>query len=272
MGTRSRLVVAFVLLLAPGVAGATCPEKVHASRLELLLDDAEAAWSRLDTDTFGKVADQLAAEIPCLAEPPDRAFAARYHRLQGLRAFAARDSVRARSAFAASRRLEPAALLPSTFAPAGHPIQDTFVALPTEAVTTRPVPPPTDGNVYFDAAKTRERPANVPTLFQWRDASGAVRATAYVWPTEPLPAYPSKRPGVSPRPVLLGAAGATGVLALGLTATTVLASDAYWDPATPRERLDGLRGLVNGAGGAAIGLGVATGGLAVASFVVPLGG
>ncbi len=273
---RFRLVAAVLALLwAPAVARAACAEKVDAARLHLLLDDTEAAWVRLDTPGFEAAARRLADEVPCLAEPADRALVARYHRVQGLRAFVVRDTVRARSAFAASRRLEPAALLPSTYAPPAHPLQDAYAALPVEAVTTRPSPPPVDGSLWFDASRTEQRPANVPTLFQWRDEAGAVRTTAYVWPTDPLPEYPTRGParaGGSARGPLLVGAAIGGALAIGAGVTTALAADRYWRMDTPREDLDGLRAAVNVSGGAAIGLGAAAGGLVVAAFVLPLGG
>ncbi|MDP2315802.1 MAG: hypothetical protein Q8P41_23095 [Pseudomonadota bacterium] len=239
-------------------------------RFRLLVDDAEAAWTRLDTAGFDATTGTLDAALPCLSEPTERALLARYHRLQGLRAFGVRDSTRARAAFAATRRLEPAAGLPTTFAPAGHPLQAEFEAVPIEAVTTERVPKAADGTVSFDATVGRDRPANVPSVFQWRDAAGRVRTTAYVWPQEPLPDYPTAKPGRARRTLLLGAAGGA-VVAAGLTLTAALAADSYDDPANTCDDLRRLRPLVNASNAGAIGFAIAAGGTAVVAFVVPFG-
>lgn len=214
--------------------------------------------------------DTLAASFPCLSEPTERALVARYHRLQGLRAFVVRDRARARAAFAATRAVEPAAGLPTTFAPAGHPLQEEFGALPLDATITTRVPQAANGTLSFDAEVGRDRPQNLPTVFQWRDAEGAVRATAYVWPEDPLPTYPVRVGGNVRRTLLVGAV-AGGVVAAGFAVTSFLAEDAY-DTAETCDDAERLYTLTNASGGAALGLAIAAGGTAVVAFTVPFGG
>jgi hypothetical protein len=242
---------------------------MSGERVRLLVDDAEAAWTRLDTAAFTAGADTLAAAFPCLAEATDRSLVARYHRLQGLRAFVLRDSTRAQAAFAATRRVEPAAKLPTALAPEGHPLQAEFDALSLSSVMTERVPEAADGTVSFDATVGRDRPQNIPTIFQWRDAEGGVRATAYVWPDEPLPAYPVRAPRKVRRGLLIGAA-AGGVVAAGLAVTSFLSESAY-ENASTCEDAGRLRTLTNTSSMTALGLALAAGGTTVVAFTVPFG-
>lgn len=258
----------FGALAFPSAALAAC-EPLSGERFRLLVDDAEAAWTRLDTAAFTVWTDSLAASFPCLAETTERALVARYHRLQGLRAFIVRDSPRARAAFAATRAVEPAAGLPTTFAPEGHPLQAEFRAVPLDSVMTESVPQAADGTLSFDAAVGRDRPLNIPTVFQWRGADGAVRATAYVWPDEPLPTYPIRTPLHLRRSLILGAA-AGGAVAAGLAVTSFLAESAYDDAETCAEARQ-LYTLTNASAGAALGLAIAASGTAVVAFTVPFG-
>jgi hypothetical protein len=250
----------------------TCTVPLTAADLGLLLDDAEAAWIRLDPTAFTAATDDLAGRVLCLADEPDRALVARYHRVQGLRAFLVRDEERAERAFASARRIEPAAHLPTTLVPEGNPIQAAYSALPLDAVVLEPVPAPASGGLWFDGAAARERPANVPTLFQWRGSDGAIAATAYVWPGEPLPAYPvgpGSRSGA--RRTLLLAAAAGELVAAGLYVGAVVNHAAFEDRDTRVDALDGLAARANGFNAAAIGVGIAGGATAVVAFVVPWG-
>lgn len=265
---RTHLIAALFAFALPSVAHAAC-EPLSGERFGLLIDDAEAAWTRLDTAAFTAGADALAESFPCLSEPTERAVVARYHRLQGLRAFIVRDSARAQAAFAATRSIEPAAGLPTAFAPEGHPLQADFHAIPLDTLTTEQAPPAGNGTLSFDAKVGRDRPKMAPTVFQWRDAEGAVRSTAYVWPDEPLPPYPVRAPHSVRRSLLVGAV-AGGVAAAGLAVTSILAEGAYDRTHTP-EDAQRLYTLTNTSGGVALGLALAAAGTTVVAFTVPFG-
>lgn len=264
--TLPMLVALFVTLIVPTEGRAACTAALPPDHLPALLDDAEAAWISLDVDRFGAAVDRSAAELPCLSGPPDRASLARFDRLVGMRAFLARDTPRARLAFAASRRVDPGSELPLALVPEANPLRGEFSAVPLDAITYVPVTVRRGATPWFDAEPTALRPANVPTLFQLRGADDAVRVTAWLWPDDPLPAaaLPDRR-----RRNLLVVAAVQEVAAAGLYAGSVAAARTYWADDTARDRLDGLRTAANVLNGAALGV-VATGaGTAVVAFVLP---
>lgn len=257
-----------LVVSAPAPGHAACTEAITPAEVGLLLDDAEAAWIQLDERRFEDAADTLGGRIACLDAAPDHALVARYHQLQGMRAFLARDAPRSRLAFAAARRVHPPTGLSPSLVPERHPLREEYTAMPLEAISLTRVPRPAAGALWFDATASTDRPANVPTLFQWQDARGAIRRTAYVWPDAPLPAYPVA--GAARRSLLIVAA-ASGIAAAGLYTGAGLTAATYHDPVTPRDDLGGLRTRVNVLNGAAIVVGVAAGGAAVTAFTFPGG-
>ncbi len=262
-----------------GVAAAC--EPITASAFVATLTEAESAFAALDIEGFLAQSEAAREQLPCLVDIAPPGLAAQIHRVEGLRAFGER-SVDAVRYFAAARSIEPAYTFPVDVAPAGSPLLDDYFALNMESHQREPVPAASDGAVSFDGAAQSLRPTAWPTLFQWVDAGGVVRVTAYVRVGDVLPVYPALVPpvvssstGSNPPPTsstvtrvrpawpLAVGAGAAALGAAGLYAGAAGSRAAWSDPATPDARLDPLKHRTNAlvvASGvsavAAVGLGV----------------
>jgi len=255
-------------------AGPGCPALTLGPDLAEAAARAEQAFAETRVEDFQAVTAELSVRVACLMEPVDPAGAARVHRLMGLRAFVERQPERAQQAFAAARSLQPEYAWPEELIPWGHPLLAMYQAIPVEGGTFTPLPAPAAGWVYLDGRPAEPRPSAWPALLQVSDAGGAIQLSAYLWPGEPLPAYPTARPPELARlpdpgspaeePVAVAAAvtsttvrrgprpwalATAGVAAAGAGALLALAShsaDTYWDPATSTQDLDGLRRRTNG--------------------------
>lgn len=223
----------------------------------LALDDAEAFAARV------VVVDRT---VECLRAEADFPALAAAHRILGLHAFRDGDETRARQAFRAARKLQPAFAWPDSVLPAEDPARVAYERVNADS-STEPVPEPAAGRLIFDGVPELERPTARATVFQRVDGAGSHVDAAYVWPGEPLPAYPlppPPDPGIKRRRTALfaGAGGAaiTSVVLYGLAAS---AASTYADPTTPYADGPGLRSRANGlvvgsalTGTAAVGLGV----------------
>ncbi len=153
-------------------------------------DVAEAAYASLDVEGFHNTLDEVALSLSCLDQVVTPEFAARYHRMQGLRLYTNRETARAEQAFAAARRIEPETeLLPELF-PATHAIQVTYGALPSIG-PMEPLPEPVSARIYVDGVEGTLRPAEQPIIVQVQE-DGVITGTRYVFPGDALPRYESK--------------------------------------------------------------------------------
>ncbi|MFH1464000.1 MAG: hypothetical protein ABIO70_06425 [Pseudomonadota bacterium] len=263
-----------LVLLLLGTAWAGCPAPVPVSELVISLELAEAAQADADLTGLHSSTDRAQQQLACLGEPVTRAMAARFQRTMGLRLLLDREMDQARRAFAAARFIEPGYRFPETLVPQGNPVHDEYQSFPVDNPALEVVPAPQRGHLAFDGREGLQRPASWPTVVQLFDEQGAVLASAWLWPGEPLPTYaprPEAEPLVAPpaphRPplALLAGAGASAVASVTLLALSRHAAATWADPATHgQEDLDRLRGQANGlllaSGGAALftaGLGVA---------------
>src|SRR5262245_50664614 len=103
-----------------GVASAACPTPIDVAGLDADLKRAEEAFANLDATGFDRALDEAALGVGCLSGTITPAVAARFHRLQGLRFFAARDAAHALASFTASRSLDSAWAWPADLLPPGH--------------------------------------------------------------------------------------------------------------------------------------------------------
>ncbi len=276
-----------LIALALGVSQAVsagCPASVPVSALNASLALPEAAQPDADLVALHSSTDRALEQLPCLREPVTRATAARFHRTIGLRLVVDREMEQARRAFAAARSVEPAYRFPETLVPQGNPVLDEYNAMSVDSPSSQQVPVPSDGYLLFDGREGDERPGSWPTVVQLVGSDGAVRASAWAWPDDPLPSYqPAPKVELQPAtptgPVPVAAAGepaaarkpllaAAGASAAASIATLVLSRQAasrYADPAsTGEQELEQLRSRANGlllaSGGTAVlavGLGVA---------------
>jgi hypothetical protein len=239
-----------VLLIALS-ASAACP--ATASALESVLDEAQIAFSRMDSAGFRTSTDEVALDADCLSEPVTPALAARTHRVRGLREFVDGREDAARQAFAAARAIDPAYAFPESVLPGDHPARKLYADAAGLTVTTTQVPSPTSGRLDFDGAPAVVRPVERATLAVWVDGAGKVGGSGYLWPGDPLFPYPAvvsstatatgkkKGPNV---PLLVASAGCA--VAAGVTYALAGESyDRFWDEGTPRGELEALQGQTN---------------------------
>lgn len=263
--------------------GVECAERSTVASLQAAIQQAEGAYAQLDLPGFEGAVEGARAAVPCLEEVVPPSTVAALHRAEGLSAFVASDLDRSRRAFGAARRVQPSYRFPREMVPEDNPVLDAYAAFDVNTATTVTVASPASGTLRIDGQPTRERQADVPVLLQWLEVDGAVGLSAYLWPGDPLPAYPLPITQVEDdapstpklRQRLLIGAGA-GVLATGgLYAANVAVHQAYVDPQTPTPRLDGLRRTNNAlvvASGVSLGLTLGAGGTALFVGPAPVAG
>ncbi|MCB9674911.1 MAG: hypothetical protein H6737_07325 [Alphaproteobacteria bacterium] len=238
------------LLIALGVArAADCEVQTTRDDLEGALQRASAAYEGLDLKAFEVGLDDARRAVPCLGWAVSPSVAAQLHRMEALAAFVASDGEQAKRAFGSARRIEPDFVFPDAWAPEGNPARNLYdEASPDSAVEAAPVPP--SGAVRFDGRPTRDRPTEQPTVYQWLGAAGEVRTSRYLWPSDPLPAFPApiEPPRTKPKlrtPLLV--AGGVGVLSgAGLLAGAAASRSAYDGANTTVDNVDARRSLTNG--------------------------
>jgi hypothetical protein len=211
--------------LVPSVAFAACLTTSDSAELAERLTAAEAAYVALDADTFGRALDDATLLVPCLSDVPSRDLAARMHRLDGLRLFAAGDNEAALASMQAARILDPGYRFPEEMLPADHALRVAYEGLPTEeGDVTRP-PQPVDGTFVFDGVEQPWRPVDRATLYQLVEGP-SVSTTRLLGPEEELPPYRAK-PRARNR-LLVGSGILLGLSGLfyGLAWS---ANDQFWD-------------------------------------------
>lgn len=170
-----------------------CPEAAAATSADLAatLEAAEASYATLDVDGFVGASERALGQVDCVTDPIPRSLAAAFHRIQGLRAFADRDTVGARRWFAAARTIEPGYSFPEAIVPVGNPVLVDYIAIDLAGGTTGPLKPGA-GRLTIDGRDAEERPLSWPAILQIYDAEGAVWDTELLRPGEPTPSYPRK--------------------------------------------------------------------------------
>lgn len=233
------------------------------SELETALDGAEHSWG-VDTASFNMSADASVSVLACLTTTIPPALAARVHRVEGLRAFAVRDAVRARAAFAAARAIDPGYRFPDTMVPADNPLRTAYDEA-TPDIRTSPVPRARKGtHLHLDGVETNLRPTDRAVVFQIVDDGGA-KGGAWLMPEATLPPY--ARPMDGTRTPLLLAAGGCALAGLGAYAGALAVHDATFT-ATNLESVQAGQTTANGLVATSAALGVTAVGLGAAAFVV----
>jgi hypothetical protein len=229
-----------LLLALAGVAVAACPST--SAVLNATLEHAESAFVELDASRLRSDAGDVTREALCLSDRPGRGTIARLHRVVGLAAFIDQDDERARSAFAAAKLIEPEYRFPAELVPDGTPAAELYASASATPAATAPIPAPRDGRVEIDGEPASARATDRPALALIVGADGAVVASAYVWPADPLPSYEVAQPQLAQRPApgarrgpnrpLLAVAGAS-LLAAGAVYGANLAVHAGYDDLDP---------------------------------------
>lgn len=166
-----------------------CANRPLAAALEAHLAVAEGALRAADAANFELAMEEIALVLPCLADTPTPAVAARLHRIIGIQAFVRGDAERARQAFSAARVLEPDYTFPSQLYAPENDIRQMYDSMDATATASTRVPEPRDGSLVFDGTATRSRPRDRATVVQLVSENAQVASTTYVLPTQPLPPY-----------------------------------------------------------------------------------
>lgn len=261
-----------------------CSARSSTGDVAAALELAEAAYADADLPALLAASDRAAEALPCVHELVSRPLAARYHRVVGLRAFVEAHPDQAERAFAASRSIEPSYSFPPEIVPPGNPVLDHYVSLTVDTPKTLPVDRPAQGSIWLDGRESLERSISWPVVVQLTDAGGAVTATAWVEPGDPLPAYmpapisdsgplaPGPQPPAPPSALKrkapwIAATAVSAAASATLFAVSRNAASTYRDPATTGEgRLDDLRGTTNGTLYASAGTALATLGFGVVAI------
>lgn len=178
------------LLLAAALsapAAAECEQPLSLAELDTVIRDAEQAMGR-SGELFEAAANYGLGMLPCLAEvvPPEQA--ARLHRMLGLRALVVGERDSARGAFAASHRLEPGFSFPVDVFSASHPIAKLYGEAAELPVGQGEAPGHPGVVLWFDGHRDEPLPVGASTLVQQVSPGGALLATHYLWPGDPVPA------------------------------------------------------------------------------------
>jgi len=210
------------ILLAAALA-APCPTREAPEMVLGRVDEAEKRLADLDSDGFLERTADLSTLVTCLQAPLSPDQSAKLHRAFGLRAYLGRQADDAKLAFASARAADPDYVFPFWLVPERHEIRELYAAA-DPSLAVRPVLPAKDAVLRFDGVESTERPMFRPTVVQVVDEQGEVEASAWLRPTDALPAYDEARPVLPPligasrtaRTTMLATSG-VGVLTAGVT-------------------------------------------------------
>jgi len=223
-----------------------CEEPIPLEELNATLGEAETAYVDFDDTVFrDKVNIAAGVLLPCVGDALPRETVVRYHQVTALHLLTIGDEANARLALHAARAVDPEAALNLELFPEGSPGAEWWTSW--EEGKSSKVPEPRYGSIAFDGEHTRERPRDVPHIFQLFDKNGLARTTQYLAPREPLPSYPAI-PRQRNMLIGCGVGGAVGsaILLGGAWATRSALLRNASDLSTSADDLDGQRGTMNG--------------------------
>lgn len=200
--------VGLACALVPGSARAACTFRVEASRLEVALDDALAAYASLDVAAFRKAMAEVDYMVPCLSEPAPVAVATALHRVRGIGQFVDGRPDDVLASMRAARVLDPDYRFAPEVLPVGFELRTQYEALDPAPGAAWRLARPKGGTLWMDGAPSQERPRDRAVLMQVIEQDGAVQQSRYLVPADPTPVYA----GVNGRRfVVWSAAAATAV-------------------------------------------------------------
>lgn len=269
----------FTLLLAAAWAE-ECSQRPTDLDVRGIANQAEQAFAQVDPDGFAAAHLSLTEALRCLAEPITPSTAAKAFLIEGLHAHLSREQERVSANLAAFAELESLAP-PSSVAPEGHAVREAWKAAVDAGVSPRrPLPVPEGGRIWIDGSETLDLPEERPTIVQMV-VDGEVTWTTVVQPGTDPPSYPEAPEAMreayrtatietkNKHPWALVAI--TSVLAAGAIGTYVATTQtraAFKDPdRTAAADLPSARRTNNALVLTSIGLGVAAGGVGVATVV-----
>jgi len=245
--------------LAYNASAATC-ESGSADVVQHL-DSAMASFVEMDQVAFDAALAAARTNLGCLTEPISAPTAAHFHRMVALESYLSGEGVNTEAAFFAALAIQPAYLLPTEIAPAGHPLQKHFTAARLEAqVVPVPVPLATGYTLSVDGYSKSGDPAGRMRIAQLIDPTGRVEWTQWLAPNAVLPELgdaapslieaPAAAPGtitaiapVAPSQSRAGmwiASGSTAILSAIAYAVALNGRTQFEDTESPGTSLEGL--------------------------------
>jgi hypothetical protein len=183
------VLVAFVGFSVPKAQASDCPLRFPLASLLEKLDEAQAAFARFDAETFTTAMESSSLLLPCLKDPVSTDLAARVHRAEGIRLYAAGNKEAALSSLRAAKAIEPNYAFPKGLFPEGYALLSEYEGLDIQALPANKTPLPKVGVFHFDGLATRSRPSDRPTFFQHIATEGDTLQTVYLRQNMPLPDY-----------------------------------------------------------------------------------
>lgn len=257
---------------------APCAGPTTSEDLNAFMAAAEASFAGMSVPAFQQSRDSAEQALTCLDEvilPQD---AAAYHRMMALDAFIHDDAEGMLGAYHAALLLQPAYMLPSSYAPVGHPLRDAYGAASQLAPGGIEALDFGTTTLRVDGRPAKGLPTDRPAIAQTQSPDGSILWTAWLRPGDPLPypipaptelpAIPLPAPPQKPVPWLAVGSATSLALAGGAWAYAAAQNQDFDDPDTPYEDLALLQTRANVSTGLAVGLGAVGIGLGSAALVV----
>ena len=237
----------------PGSASAACTFRVEATRLDVALDDAMAAYASLDVGAFRKAMAEVDYMVPCLSEPAPPEVAASLHRVRGIGQFVdgrpddVLSSMRAARVLAPDYRFEPEVL------PLGFELRTQYEAIDSAPGATWRLARPKGGTLWMDGSPSQERPRDRAVLLQVVEEDGTVQQSRYLAPADPTPTYG----GVNGRRFLVWSTATATAVGAGALYGAAWATRGGLPDAGSNDELAALKSRTNGlaAGASALAVG-----------------
>jgi len=262
----SLLALVILAALIPAAMAQPCAEALEPRAVVAPTRAAREAFATADGETFHAALSTMDGVIPCLMQPLSAELSARVHTSLALAAYLEGNEEKTIGAFQAALAADPSTEVGS-WLPEMHPMHLQFHL----AFRLDPAPPSLlkvriGDEIWIDGRPRDALITSQPAIVQLR-RDGALLAGDLWHPGDPLPPWlelaPPRLPPETRARLRLAAAVAGGTMVTGaLAATSEIYYNRFHSPASAYEDLDEYKRWANISGGAAIGAGVITTGLA----------
>ena len=189
-------VVVAAAVSSPAYAGCEPLAIADLARMEV---ETELALESLDSARLKALGATVRTSLPCLEEVMEPAIAGRVHRILGFASYVGGSLDQAKRHFMAARAADPAYAIPPVVLVETHPLRELFESSdPPEAPRRVELPAPWIGELRVDGVVSTTAPAELPSVIQHIDVTGAPTATGLVEPGGAPPTYATKAPDEEP--------------------------------------------------------------------------
>jgi len=156
--------------------------------LSVAIDASVQAYQDMDAQAFTRARSSANATLECLKEPVTPEVALRFHVMDALDAWLARDPDRGVLAFSAVLAINPSWTLPASLAPPDHPLRLQFQEARTHPLTGEaPVLTSDEARLRVDGRENAKRPSDRPAILQWIRRDGSPVWSGYLPAHTPIP-------------------------------------------------------------------------------------